>query len=199
VLPDYPTIKEEVSHRLDLFLRKRAIHHLGPGLSEVRRSSIHEGRTNAIIREDGERDETAMNEASAELEIKKSEIPSMTMEEMLKRFDSVAQRLAAQQAKRMFEAIDKGVTKVGNVIDNRGQEFSPETLFKAFETIQIDFDSEGRPKMPQFISGADLHQSAVKAGKEIEETPELKRRWDRIMARKREEWRAREASRELVG
>ena len=99
----------------------------------------------------------------------------------------------------MFEAIDKGVKRVGNVIDNRGKPIGVETLFSALEKIEIDFDSSGNPNMPQMISGSGAHESMVNAAKAIEESPDLKARWNRLLSTKREQWRAREANRELVG
>ena len=53
--------------------------------------------------------------------------------------------------------------------------------------------------MPSIFMGPSLKESMEKALKEIDENLLLKKEYDEIIQLKKEEWRAEEASRKLVG
>ena len=72
--------------------------------------------------------------------------------------------------------------------------------FKLLETVQIDFDSHGRPD----ISGTQLvmHPSQAERVQSVmtqwQTDESFQRRYRETMLRKREEWRDRESNRKLV-
>jgi hypothetical protein len=75
-----------------------------------------------------------------------------------------------------------------------------EGVFKSLERILLDFDDQGKPIMPTMLSGSqELAAELSEALHQIETTPDLRRRFEAVIDRKREEWRARESSRNLVG
>lgn len=67
------------------------------------------------------------------------------------------------------------------------------------ETIQLEFYPDGRLHELHVIGGLFTPERLKAVEQEFESNPELQKRYDELMARKREEWRAREADRKLVG
>jgi hypothetical protein len=67
------------------------------------------------------------------------------------------------------------------------------------EKMQIDFYPDGTPH-EIFVDGPLLTPERMAAvDKEFESNPELKRKFDEMMEKKKEKWSAREADRKLVG
>jgi hypothetical protein len=89
---------------------------------------------------------------------------------------------------------------VGNQIDAGGQPFSAELYLKMLETVQINFDSQGRPDISSTHLVMQPDQAAqvepLLAQWEVDES--FQRRYREIMLKKREEWRDRESNRKLV-
>lgn len=92
-----------------------------------------------------------------------------------------------------FETI-LGVTEaVGNSIDSQGQPLSADSILRLYEMIEIDFDQEGNPRMPSlFVNPQDAHLIGT-----IEPTLADKENWDAMIARKRDEWNAKQLNRRL--
>ena len=68
----------------------------------------------------------------------------------------------------------------------------------SFEKIWLDFDEYGRLKPPAIWGGKTAMEKMAAAIVEIESTPALRRRYEALMEKKREEWRDREIARNLV-
>jgi hypothetical protein len=95
--------------------------------------------------------------------------------------------------------MSEGVQKVGNTIDGGGQRFSAELFLQVIEKIWIEFTADGSPQMPTVHISPNQTDDVKRTIERLESEPELKKRFDAIMIKKREEWRAREADRKLVG
>ena len=67
------------------------------------------------------------------------------------------------------------------------------------ETIWINFNADGTARMPTMVISPSNQESVKAMIQQMENSPELKKRFDYIMTEKREEWNAREADRILVG
>lgn len=199
MLPDYPDVKAAVSRRLNLFLRRRAQMHRGGALSEVRNIRMHEGDTSGVVQEDGAKRETNFRETSAEVVITAAELPNLKFSDLLERLDRVAKSLGEQQAKLVFEDIAAAVKGKENEIDMKGEKFSSETMMRAIKAIRLDFDEKGNPIMPTMVIGAGMVPIIEAAQKQFDGDADAQRRWKALLADKRDEWRAREADRNLVG
>lgn len=136
---------------------------------------------------------------SSNFTLNKSEIPTMTIEDVLLRLGETAQDMARQTAQYMYGTIAAAVDKVGNTVSAGGKKPTAETLLEALTKIQIDFNPDGSPRMPEWHVHPDAANAIELAGEELERDPELKREFGQLLARKKEEWRAREANRKLVG
>lgn len=199
MLPDFPKLKSDISARLRDFLRLRFRHHLGP-LSEIQRYTVFEGAGKSrLVRSSGEIEDSDMTRISAEFSIKNDEILTMTLESLLERLDEVAKAMAQQFAQHTYQKVSEAVEKVGNVVDARQRKLSAEIVLEALSKIQIDFGPDGKPIMPSFHIHPDLTKAAQLVNEQFEQSPDLRKQYAEIMQDKKEKWRAREASRRLVG
>ena len=67
------------------------------------------------------------------------------------------------------------------------------------QEMQIDFDAQGLPKLPTIVLHPDQFAQYKKVAAELDSDPDLRRRSAELFAIKKEEWRAREGNRKLVG
>ncbi|WP_306142619.1 hypothetical protein [Roseibium sp. MMSF_3412] len=169
-----------------------------PGIGEVPRHRVFEGDQSAIIRPDGENDDTDFREFSATSRIPSNKILYSTFDEILKYFVPVAEALASHQATMFFEVIDQTTKKTGNIIDWKGNPLSFETILEALEKVQIDFDEDGKPSMPTMVISPSMRPKIEELMSDPKR-PEFERKQKEIIEKKRLEWRDREANRTLVG
>jgi hypothetical protein len=198
LLPEFPALKERFHQAVTRYLRDRARAH-GVIVPDVPRSRIFEGRGHAIVRPSGETEVTQMFEAAAEMRIPIEDIPNLALDALLAKLDDIAESLASQQEKHLLQTIDAGLEKSGQTIDGKGKPFSPELVFLALEKIELDFNADGTARMPTVFVHPDQIPAVRAASATFDADPALKKRFDDIIAKKREEWRAREADRRLVG
>jgi hypothetical protein len=198
MLPDYPKMKA----RLAEVYRERIRHvhniHLGV-FSEAQPTQMHEGGKHILVREDGSVDEMEPKrvEAVAELRLDVREVEKLEAKEVWKTLDTIAEGLAKEKFKMFLDTIDEAVTKVGNVTTPGTSTL--EQFFEATEKRMLDFDDDGRPGKTQLLVGSEkTAQKLQEVMDQIEADPELRRRYEAIIEKKREEWRDREAARNLV-
>ncbi|MGA7326248.1 MAG: hypothetical protein WBX25_17630 [Rhodomicrobium sp.] len=71
-------------------------------------------------------------------------------------------------------------------------------LKESGDLMEIEFEN-GQPKMPSIIIGPNNAARMEQLSTEAEENPEIQRRYDDLVAKKKEQFLAREASRKLAG
>jgi hypothetical protein len=170
----------------------------GP-LGQVPRGRVFEGGRNVLVREDGSQEETEIREAGSEMRISADEIRSLHLTNLLEKLDVAAEEIVTKQAKHFYETISKGVEQVGNNLNAGGQPLTAELFLEAFQKILIDFNADGSPQMPTVHISPGQKDDVTRMFQRFETEPPLKQRFDNLIAKKREEWRAREANRKLVG
>ena len=65
--------------------------------------------------------------------------------------------------------------------------------------LEIDFDKDEQPELPTIVVHPDVFKNIAEKLAAFENDPEFRRKRAEILARKKLEWRAREADRKLVG
>jgi len=198
MLPDFPLLKRDLGRAITRWQERRTRMYQGE-IGKIQRAQVFEGDRNVIVRTDGSLEETSYISSSAKLIIPASEAEQIDLPELLMKLDPIAEDMARQQSRGLYEAIVEGVEKVGNSVDAQGQRLSPELFLRCLERVIIPFDREGSPLMPKLHVHPALGAEAEKAWKELHETPELSARFQEIINKKRDEWNAGEASRVLVG
>lgn len=198
VLPDILPLKEEISRKLEIVFRGRVNEYMG-AINEAPRSYIKEGRQTVIIRPDGAREETQMTEASAEISITANDIPSISLQDRLRRMDAAARDIARQINEYAFDQLDQAIEAAGNVVDGAGKVLDPEAYLEVIEKMQLDFDPSGAPSELTLVIPPAMRTQAENTWRVFREDPHYRDLYVDTINRKRREWRAREASRKLVG
>jgi len=111
----------------------------------------------------------------------------------------VSTEIGAKMAKHMFQTIEAGVKSVGNELSAGGKPITAELILDALDKVLVDFDADGQPQWPTIVVHPSLSDRLKAEDARFGSEPALAQRFAEIIERKREEWRAREASRVLVG
>jgi hypothetical protein len=188
----------KLEQRLRMRCDQKRVSDLGP-FGEAPSFRLAEGHRLIFEREDGVENEVEFGHAEAEFKVSVDELPNLTLDQLVAKMDKAAAELARQQVERAVSVLNEAVETVGNTLHMRGEPFQEEHLFQALEKISIDFDESGQPYVPALLMGPDMADRATKVVGRITSEPDLRRRYDQIISRKREEWRARESRRKLVG
>lgn len=197
MLPDWPSVKSEILRELIEYVEKRKEVYMSH-FAECPRSRVFEGTQSNIIRKDGDIDNTVMKQFSTEITYN-SDLPDLTFADIFEKLDQVAKEFANKIVAHILETIDKSVEKTGNVVDHAGKPFSADTFFEAIEQVWIEFGPDGKPHLPDFYIHPKMADSVSKTIDAMKADPECEKRMNEIIHRKKEEWDARETSRELVG
>jgi hypothetical protein len=199
VLPDLPKFKADIANVFHTIFKNRVNEYLG-FVGEVPRNIIKEGSNPVILRPDASRDETVLKAASAETIFKLEEIPSLSIEQRIAKLDIAAREMANQISSHAFAKINEVVDSVGNKFDAKEKPFDVEAVFTMLEKIQMDFEDNGiKHKEITVVVPPALTARAKATMEQIHQDPELSKRYKKIIDNKRVEWRAREATRKLVG
>jgi len=196
MLPDYPKVKRHVDTAIIRFIAM-AVNEAEPILALITRTRQHEGESGLIARADETSDAVEYKRMSVPLEVPREEMRSTTLERVLERALGIASRMAAHQARAMFEKIAESTDRIGNKVDARSDAKAAwlEMEAKAF----TDFDPETlEPKNQVLVIQPSQRELWRQRSAEWEKDPAFVQARERVRKQKLEEWRARENSRRLV-
>lgn len=197
MLPDFTKAKEKVHDMLMQGLSRRARAYMGPfALKEYR---IFEGRELATKTDDGKELFSKTQEISGKVPVKTEDIQSGNPQKVFDILDTIAQQMAQEQTKMMFRELGRICDETNQKIDFKGARFNPDMFLQTLEKVWVDFDSDGNMKNPMFVVSPKLADRVKEEMEKAEKNTEFKKKYDALVAKKREEWRARETSRKLVG
>lgn len=196
MLPDFPALKQKLA-RLQRQRMVQAHKSRSLPLSNVGMFCIPEGDRVMLVDEDGIESEIPMKLHRATISITDEEVETLTPEEILQRFDKAASDLAEQTHRTFFESLDRSAESVGNVVEYSGQ-ITADHFLNMLDTIDIDFDDDGKPLLPTVLCGKDVFAQMAELKAKTDNDPEFKERHRRLMIKKHEEWRDRESRRKLV-
>lgn len=165
--------------------------------SESPRFVLQEGDRFVLQREDGSESKISFREISARIVFKKNELAKLTQAEVIKRVDEAAIEMARQEMKHSVETITQTLENTKQTVDARGEVFSPKHVFELFEKVWIEFE-DGKPRMPTMMGPPQLQKRYLEVLDEIKSTPELMKRLNEILEKKKRDWDDRETDRRLV-
>jgi hypothetical protein len=197
MLPDYPATKRCVAEALEEWLRTRFRAHLGP-LGGIGTHRAFEGHQFTTARPGGEKTDNP-RELLESMTIRFDEVPTLTLADIQRRIDDVAEKLARAQAKDIYAHIDAAVAEIGNAVNCNGEPLGATHLLELVAKVEVDFDDRGHPRLPSIFVHPDKQEAVKRVLEELSSNPDLASRWEALIIRKREEWRDREASRSLAG
>lgn len=199
MIVDFTSIKGKLNQVINLFLRAE-IERRTPLLSMAGRRIAHEGDKTSYETTDKEERQMEYQMAETSFSLTRDEMAKMTFPEILKRIEDAAEDMAKQIEGGVFQTISKEVDKVGNTIEEHSQ-FSPETLLKGLEIIDIDFDdARDKPRMPTLFVHPNVWGKLKEQDARMteEERREFERRQKEILDRKYAQYVERESKRKLV-
>ena len=150
------------------------------------------------MRSDESESNTDMQQLSSMMEIRFNEIPDLTFETAIAKYDEMILDMVRKQTGFALERLSEDIPKSQSV-DAKGKTLDAELILQMLETIQLDFYPDGRPHELHVVGGLFSPERLKAVDEEFQNNPELQNRHNELLAKKREEWRAREASRKLVG
>jgi len=197
MLPDFPKLRIELSRKLRSDFEKQT-HVQAPLVAEVKVVAQHEGSGGTYEREDGEVKRITPKQVSVPLDWTFSSGPTFTYEEALKIINNAAEKMAREQTRSLFAAVDEAVNEVGNALDAKGQPISAELILKMWERMHFDFDKQGKPKMPTLVFNPIQTEKVKDQLERLHKEPQLIKRRKEIMNAKLVDYYDRESRRKLV-
>jgi hypothetical protein len=196
MLPDFPALKAEIL-KITLAKLRHRIDTGDPVLSQVKRFKQHEGQQMRSEQFGGGTNETGFEKVGTEFTVDIADVPTLVGEKFNAKMELMAQELISQSAKYFFKKVGESCDKAGTSIDARGKPVSPELFLDMINTVQMEFDPNGKPTQ-SFLIHPDMLPAVQKVSEQIENDPELKRKHEEILERQREEWATRESNRKLA-
>ena len=198
MLPDFTKAKARAERDLIRTIEKQ-VPMIAPLLKDVATVRQHEGQESHLTRADRSKTKTTPRLFQFPMEFSRDDLKRSDLSIVQQRLLELAQQIADAHTKRMIEVVNEAADEVGNVVHANG-ELTQDKLLEVFRKVEMDFD----PKTMKLTSGHRFVMHPETAAKVIpkvqewEQDPEFRAEYERIMATKREEWRAREARRKLV-
>jgi hypothetical protein len=196
MLPDYSETKRLFGRFFQTYARRKA-RAISP-FAAVQTRYLHEGRGMRVMRADESESNTEVRQLSSEMVMKFEEIPTMTFEKAVEKYDAMILDMVRKQTGFALERLNEDIPKSQSV-HAKGKKLDAEIILEMLETIQLEFYPDGSPHELHVIGGLFTPERLNAVDDEFNSNPELQTRRDELIARKREEWRAREADRKLVG
>src|SRR5882724_8499676 len=153
MLPDLPSLKQDMEHIFYQYLRKRTNQRLEV-LGELPKHFMHEGNRMRTRRANGSVEETKLKRALGEISLKVSDIPALTFEQRIAELDKVAGQVADQIGTHSLKTLSESLDKAGQVVDRKGKPFDAEAVFELLEKLQIEFDESGKSDLTILIPPA---------------------------------------------
>lgn len=197
MLPDFPEVKRVVLN--GLIGQNRLKTEADPLLGMMPPFIVHEGDRSIVRRTDGTEvvADLRSNPIRASVTVSADEIRSRGSAATVDAVARLTEAMNEGLARRTVAAIEEAAESVGNTIKGHGP-FTPEVYFSVLEHMELDFNVDGQWYGLRLLGHPDTLAKAEPIIEAINKDPELRARRDEIIKRKREEWRVREASRQLV-
>lgn len=196
MLPDYPSLKADIAGLLKEYFRHR-VFQLMPGSDEIPRHTIFEGRQDAISRQGDAAEPTPLHAIETRFALTEQDLLTGSAQALFEQIHKAAEDMAQKQTVLLLQTVEESCNAIGNVINNAGKPFTPETLLSMINMVEIPFLPDGTPQLPTFF---------MPPGEEIRRIQELvstdphwRRQVEEIIEEKRRLWRDREAARQLAG
>lgn len=196
MLPDFSEIKRLFGRFFQTYARRKA-RAISP-FADVKTRYLHEGRGMKVMRADQSESNTETQQLSSEMTIKFDEIPDLTLEKAVAKYDEMILDMVRKQTGFALQRLSEEIP-ASQSVDAKGRKLDAEIILEILETVQLEFYPDGRPHELHVVGGLFSPERLKAVDEQFQNSPELQKRHNELIERKREEWRAREASRKLVG
>lgn len=198
MLPDYHDLKTELAELLQRFMRHRVAAHSG-FVGQIPKARVFEGHKSVIRRSAGDTSSNDFQRLSVSHSVPVADADRMTFGDVLQHLDQIAANMAKEMSTLAFKQLDETLEAAGQVFKAKGETMTPAVFMKVIEGIEMSFDADGRHRKLSLVIHPDKSAATMAMLKALDEDPEIREQYNAVIERKREQWRAREASRKLVG
>lgn len=201
MLPDFPSLKQDLERLLQLGARSRASSTSGI-VGTLPRRDVCEGDRFILVREDGEVVESAFDTVSAEESFEARGAETLTLRQTFEMYVGLMGEIGKQEADSFVELANEEAESRGQVVEGAGRPL-PEAILEGVEKMPFDPAPQDVDHLFLFqgvrllLQGLD-DEAVEKAREELKREP-YRARMERLLEKKREEYRASESSRKLVG
>jgi len=199
MLPDFYKAKKKLRDFVLTYIQVAKKQYLG-FLADVPEARFFEGHQRIIETEDGIIDKGGFHKAQSQIRINLKDFHSFSSKDFMIKVNQIAEDMAREQSRIVFEGIEEITKKAGRNIDAKKKPLTVELYLEMLEGLFISFDSKGKPLLPQVVTGSkEIAKKFIEINKEIDTNLKYKKRYKEIIQKKKMEWDEREASRKLVG
>jgi hypothetical protein len=197
MLPDFPKAKASASAFILKAIQARIAE--SPILSGIRHTMQHEGKSSSLQREDLSTSRTDFRHSSQTLEYTREEMRTWHPAHVARKVSELAAFFESEQTRALFDVIEQATEESGNTVAAGPDGFTKEAFLEMQRKLLYSFDATtGEPTGGKVILHPDSAPAFEKALAEWESDEQFMKALTAIQDEKREEWRAREASRKLA-
>lgn len=192
-----PTVQKVVTFRTEqntAYLKQR-IGDFSPVFRTIRKHIQFEGRVATMHRHDNTSDPTKFLKATGEMTVRRSPMRAFGLPEVANAYDDIARQFAQQQEKMMVETMNEITAKTGNIVNGNGQPLNGEKLLELFEKMEHNFSADGVWLPPTLWAAPEM----INAHAATMADSAFQRELSKLLGRKLNEHRHREAGRNLAG
>jgi hypothetical protein len=165
----------------------------------VPKSSVHEGHGTMMMRADGSCEANEFETSEGEFAIPMEALKEENLEQLFARMRPLIESQARARTESMLRTMEAASRAAGTATDTKGEAITAELILESWEKLDIEFMSNGVPRWPQMVFHPSKQDRVDAELIRLQTVPELRERMQTLLSRKREDWRAREADRILVG
>lgn len=191
MLPGFPKIRR---HRIEdnAALIKHVARLVSPMIGELKRHVQFEGTGNTIERHDETSTTTNMLPVSATLSVPSdTRLADFTPRKHREYLVDAGRQMGQGAAKQLFAELDTQLTAAGQVVDAGGRPLSEDLILETLDRMHHDFTDDGQWLAPTIVMGNEVNPQAP--------SESFNRRLGELLSRKRDDFRRREADRDLAG
>lgn len=201
MLPDFPTIKTDLERLLQLGAREQAVS-MSKAIVRLPRRPVYEGDRYILVRENGETVEDTYDTVSAEDSLEVREVETLSLRQAFEMYTGLMGEMDTQEVDAFIKLGNKEAESRDQVVDGAGRPH-PETILEAVERMELgsaprDVDHLFLFQEMRFFL-QELDDKAIESARENLKQEPYKDQMEHLLKKKREEFRARESRRKLVG
>jgi len=174
-----------------------AMYRAGPLLLEIDSYQQREGRNASFQKTSGEIEKIDFKKASVEMVSPTKPGRGESLEDLLAVLVRGGTDMGAKIQQSIVCGIEAATEKVGNVITIKNGVITPEAFFEMMEKVEIDFDEHGQSRSSWFLP-PDMAADLYKSYQTWQQDPQLKAKLAELERKKKDQFRAREATRRLA-
>jgi hypothetical protein len=196
MIADFVDIKDSLDKFANTYYRG-AVYQNAPFIANISRHIQHEGKIIKYQTQNGQDHILTLREISAQTNIKDKDVKTLSLIDVLKKFGEMAKEMAQKMEIPVFKMMEDMAEAGGNVVSNA--DFTPDTVLKALEKLDIDFNEQGKPIMPSMVISPELFKSIQGKLPGWEADLSIQKQFNAIIKKKYEDWVRRKNDRKLVG